>query len=103
MFTSIRPEFIESTYFLYRATKDHYYLNIGREIINHLQTLKTKCGYASLGDVTNGRMEDRMDSFFLSETCKYLFLLFDESNFVHKKNYLFTTEGHLFSMYFLSL
>jgi len=30
----------------------------------------------------------------LSETCKYLFLLFDEDNFVNKQNFIFTTEGH---------
>jgi hypothetical protein len=38
-----------------------------------------------------------MPSFFLAETLKYLFLLFDEDNFVntHGGSLLFTTEGHL--------
>jgi len=42
-------------------------------------------------------LEDRMESFFLSETCKYLFLLFDVDNPVnqHFSDYLFTTEGHI--------
>lgn len=33
-----------------------------------------------------------------SETCKYLFLLFDTDNHINKNNerYLFTTEGHVF-------
>lgn len=30
--------------------------------------------------------------------CRYLYLLFDEDNFVHKRNYLFSTEGHLFPL-----
>ena len=34
-------------------------------------------------------------SFFLSETCKYLFLLFDTHNFVRRGRYVFNTEGHL--------
>lgn len=38
-----------------------------------------------------------MESFFLSETCKYLYLLFDEDNPLHKSDnkYIFTTEGHV--------
>ena len=62
-------------------------------------------------------LDDRMESFFLAETTKYLFLLFDEDNFIHKQNrnhsyfkpqneqqqktchpassgYLFNTEAH---------
>jgi len=35
-----------------------------------------------------------MDSFFLSETLKYLYLLFDEDNILNQGNYVFTTEGH---------
>ena len=35
-----------------------------------------------------------MPSFFLSETLKYLYLLFDEENFVHREPFIFTTEGH---------
>eukprot|EP01127_Copromyxa_protea_P020354 TRINITY_DN680_c1_g3_i1.p1 TRINITY_DN680_c1_g3~~TRINITY_DN680_c1_g3_i1.p1 ORF type:complete len:154 (-),score=17.76 TRINITY_DN680_c1_g3_i1:54-515(-) len=39
-----------------------------------------------------------MDSFFLSETTKYLYLLFDHDNFVNKGNYIFTTEAHILPM-----
>ena len=28
-------------------------------------------------------LEDRMESFFLAETTKYLYLLFDPDNFIH--------------------
>ena len=37
-----------------------------------------------------------MPSFFLSETLKYLYLLFDDDNFVHDRSYIFSTEAHLF-------
>jgi hypothetical protein len=50
-----------------------------------------------LHDVTTGEKEDRMESFFLSETLKYLFLLFDHDNPLHDAQHppvVFTTEGH---------
>jgi hypothetical protein len=40
-----------------------------------------------------------MDSFFLAETLKYLYLLFDFDNFVHQKDYTFNTEAHLFPIF----
>lgn len=57
------------------------------------------CGFAAVEDVSSlsklpPKHEDRMDSFFLSETLKYLYLLFDADNFVNKGDYVFTTEGH---------
>ena len=39
-----------------------------------------------------------MESFFLSETLKYLYLIFDDDNFIHKGHYVFTTEAHYFPM-----
>lgn len=35
-----------------------------------------------------------MESFFLAETLKYLYLLFDEYNFINSGNFIFNTEGH---------
>lgn len=76
----IRPELAESTYHLYSATGDDRYLSIGKEIVFALQNIsRVSCGYASIADVTSQRLDDRMDSFVLSETFKYLFLLFDAS------------------------
>ena len=49
-------------------------------------------------DVETKKLEDRMDSFFLSEVCKYLYLLFDPDNFVTKENFILTTEGHFFPL-----
>lgn len=59
------------------------------------------------------RKEDRMESFFLAETTKYLYLLFDSDNFIHNQGqhgtvidtpdgqcvinaggYIFNTEAH---------
>lgn len=97
-FYPLRPELVESTYLLYQATHNPFYLHVGRDILESLERhAKAKCGYATLHNVVHKTHEDRMESFFLSETCKYLFLLFDTENVVnrHASDYLFTTEGHL--------
>ncbi|KRX61196.1 ER degradation-enhancing alpha-mannosidase-like protein 1 [Trichinella sp. T9] len=74
-FYPLRPEFIESTYFLYLATKNPFYLHVGKEVAESLEKYtKTKCGYATIHDVADKSLEDRMESFFLSETIKYLYL-----------------------------
>ena len=41
---------------------------------------RTECGYAGVLDVEDLTLDDQMPSFFLSETLKYLYLLFDEVN-----------------------
>uniref|UniRef100_A0A452I9Y4 alpha-1,2-Mannosidase n=1 Tax=Gopherus agassizii TaxID=38772 RepID=A0A452I9Y4_9SAUR len=84
-----------------QATKNPFYLHVGMDILQSLEKYtKVKCGYATLHHVIEKSKEDRMESFFLSETCKYLYLLFDEENPVHKSGnkYMFTTEGHIVSV-----
>lgn len=97
-FYPLRPELIESTYILYRATKNPFYLHVGRDILTSLNNYtRSKCGYATVHDVLDKSLEDRQESFFLSETVKYLYLLFDFSNpiNVNDMNYVFSTEGHI--------
>ncbi|WOL06539.1 alpha-mannosidase I MNS5 isoform X4 [Canna indica] len=90
----LRPEFAESTFYLYQATKDPWYMKVGETIVNSLNyNTRVDSGFASIRDVTTMELEDHQHSFFLSETCKYLYLLFDDS-FLADENYVFTTEGH---------
>lgn len=58
---------------------------------------RVECGFAAVNDVRTGKHEDRMDSFVLSETLKYLFLIFaDPSELIlDLDNFIFTTEAHL--------
>ncbi|XP_054268962.1 ER degradation-enhancing alpha-mannosidase-like protein 2 [Macrosteles quadrilineatus] len=111
----LRPELIESTMYLYRATKDPFLLDVGLDILRSIQhSSRTKCGYATVKDVRDHSLENRMESFFLSETTKYLYLLFDPDNFIHNNGqqgsvhtlpsgrecildaggYIFNTEAH---------
>ncbi|KAL3161638.1 hypothetical protein ABBQ32_010493 [Trebouxia sp. C0010 RCD-2024] len=91
----LRPELMESTYFLHSVTQDPALLQVGRMLQTTLvEGHKQKCGYAGIADMATGELEDSMESFFLSETCKYLYLL--HANTTHlPNNYVFTTEGHL--------
>ncbi|KAK0657145.1 glycoside hydrolase family 47 protein [Cercophora newfieldiana] len=93
----LRPEFIESTYHLYRATMDPWYLYVGEMVLRDItRRCWTPCGWAGLQNVLNGEKSDRMESFFLGETAKYMYLLFDDEHPLNKLDaaYVFTTEGH---------
>jgi len=101
----LRPELIESTYWLFKATRDPMYLDVGRDIVVSLQyAARCPCGYCHIADVESHQQDDHMESFFLAETVKYLWLLFDLAvggeNMVEKGPYpyVFSTEGHLFPM-----
>ncbi|KAE9619141.1 hypothetical protein Lal_00047903 [Lupinus albus] len=98
----LRPELIESTYWLYKATRDSRYLDAGRDMVASLQYgTRCPCGYCHISDVEHHKQEDHMESFFLAETVKYLWLLFDlavgPANLVENGpyKYIFSTEGHL--------
>ena len=42
-------ELIESTMYLYQATKDPYFLEVGRDILHSIETsCRTDCGYATV-------------------------------------------------------
>ncbi|KAH9603328.1 hypothetical protein KSS87_012079 [Heliosperma pusillum] len=78
------------------------YLDVGRDIVTSLQYgARCPCGYCHITDVENHKQEDHMESFFLAETVKYLWLLFDlavgPDNLVENGpyKYIFSTEGHL--------
>ncbi|KAF2755518.1 hypothetical protein EJ05DRAFT_478511 [Pseudovirgaria hyperparasitica] len=92
-----RPEFIESTWYLYRATQDPFYLHVAEMTLRDIKRrCWTRCGWAGLQDVRTGELSDRMESFFLGETAKYLFLLFDKTHPLNTWDapFVFTTEGH---------
>eukprot|EP01065_Artemidia_motanka_P027204 TRINITY_DN32422_c0_g1_i1.p1 TRINITY_DN32422_c0_g1~~TRINITY_DN32422_c0_g1_i1.p1 ORF type:complete len:1227 (+),score=363.49 TRINITY_DN32422_c0_g1_i1:67-3681(+) len=93
----LRPEMAESAWLLYRATKDPTYLRFGEELLQRINsTARTRCGYAAVKDVRTGKLEDKMDSYVLSETFKYLYMLFDpEPNpYIDMDKHVLTTEAH---------
>lgn len=95
----LRPEFIESNWYLYQATHDPLFLEIGVLTMEDLQKYnRVPCGFSGTQDVRTGELSNRMESFFLSETVKYLYLLFDKGHMLNRafSNYVFSTEAHPF-------
>jgi len=94
----LRPEFVESLYILYYITGDPMYREWGWEYFEALEKYsKVEGGYTSVKGVHSPSPwnEDSMESFFLAETLKYLYLLFGgdkENNLLNK--YVLTTEAH---------
>ena len=96
----LRPELSESTSILYLVTKDKRFLRDGRIIVEDLITYsKVKGGFATIEDALTKKRKDHMPSYFLSETLKYLYLLFTDFQFLNGKEVLFTTEGHILPAY----
>ena len=93
----LRPELIESTYMQYRSTGDRSWLIPARAFLDAMEKYTvTDCGFAIIGNMHSMELSDSMPSYFLAETCKYLYLLFDEKNFVNVRPYVFSTEAHPF-------
>jgi hypothetical protein len=91
----LRPEIIESAYYLYYYTRDPRYLEMGRTFLNSLKSYcKVDAGYAALSSVTSKEKKDDMESFFLAETLKYLYLLFAPVNTMDLSHVTFNTEAH---------
>lgn len=90
----LRPEIMESAYYLDRATKDPKYVEMGRVFLDGLMKhCRTDAGYTTLKDVTTKEKNDLMHSFFLAETMKYLYLLF-EPKALDFDAVVFNTEAH---------
>ena len=91
----LRPEIIESTYYLYRATHDAKYLAMGRTYYDSLvKYCRTPEAFAALKNVETKEKTDDMESFFFAETLKYLYLLFAPPSTLDLDSVIFNTEAH---------
>lgn len=96
----LRPETVESIFYLYRITGNKVYREWGWKIFQAFQkhTKIEGLGYSSIQNVKNaGRpgFRDKLESFFLAETLKYLYLLFsDDKELLPLDKWIFNTEAH---------
>ena len=92
----LRPEIIESAYYLHHFTGDERYREMGRTFLRDLVACcRTDAGYAALSDVRTHTKRNAMESYFLAETLKYLYLLFAAPGAVDLRDHVFNTEAHL--------
>ena len=91
----LRPEIVESTYYLYHYTGERQYLVMGeqlwRDFVKHC---RTEAGYAALKSVVTKEKSDAMQSFLFAETFKYFYLLFAPPKTLVFELVIFNTEAH---------
>ena len=91
----LRPEIVESAYYLQRLTGDPRYLREGAEMFqDFVKHCKTDTAYAALKSVETKEQEDNMESFLFAETCKYFYLLFAPPKTLDFDRVIFNTEAH---------
>jgi ER degradation enhancer, mannosidase alpha-like 2 len=91
----LRPEIVESTYYLSRYSDDWKYLlmseKLWRDFVKHC---RTETGYAALKSVETKEKNDSMQSFLFAETFKYFYLLFSPRDTLDFDKVIFNTEAH---------
>ncbi|XP_042889053.1 endoplasmic reticulum mannosyl-oligosaccharide 1,2-alpha-mannosidase-like isoform X2 [Penaeus japonicus] len=100
----LRPETVESLWYMYHLTGNKTYQDWGWQMFQGIENYcKVENGYTSIGNVRSTidtKPKDKMESFFLGETLKYLNLLFmeDQSAFSVDK-WVFNSEAHPLPIY----
>lgn len=91
----LRPEIVESTYYLYHYTRNPEYLAMGKQLFrDFVKHCRTDAGYAALESVVSKEKSDSMQSFLFAETFKYFYLLFAPKRTLDFDKVIFNTEAH---------
>ncbi|XP_044485674.1 mannosyl-oligosaccharide 1,2-alpha-mannosidase MNS1-like [Mangifera indica] len=91
----LRPETVESLFYLWRLTGNTTYKEWGWNIFQAFEkNSRIESGYVGLKDVNTGVKDNMMQSFFLAETLKYLYLLFSPPTVIPLDEWVFNTEAH---------
>lgn len=93
----LRPEAVESLFYLWRVTKKEKYRDMAWQIFQAFERSSRTCsGYSILHDVQDPYSPtlDKQESFFLAETLKYLYLIFSEDELFSLDDWVFNTEAH---------
>ncbi|KAG6667259.1 mannosyl-oligosaccharide 1,2-alpha-mannosidase MNS1 [Carya illinoinensis] len=91
----LRPETIESLFYLWRLTGNKTYQEWGWNIFQAFEkNSRVESGYVGLKDVNSGVKDNKMQTFFLAETLKYLYLLFSPPSVISLDEWVFNTEAH---------
>ena len=99
----LRPEIVESAYYLYHYTKDPKYLRMGETMWrSFVKYCRHDEGYAALKSVVTKEKNDSMQSFLFAETFKYFYLLFAPPGALDFDRVIFNTEAHPMRKHFQS-
>lgn len=91
----LRPEIIESAWYLHRLTGDPAWRDMGRTMFDDfVRHTRTGSGFAALANVVTKEKKDDMESFVLAETFKYFYLLYADPATLDPTTVVLTTEAH---------
>ena len=97
----LRPEAIESCYYLLHATGDLRWRELGRRMFDAIvEQTRVEHGFAHVADVRSlggdgpPELDDAMESFFLAETLKYAWLLAAPPSTLALDEVVLNTEAH---------
>lgn len=95
-----RPETVESLFYMWRITGDAMYREWGWEIFTSFvkySATEDGSGFTSLSNANEipPKMRDNMESFWLAETLKYLYLLFSPVDLLPLDSIVINTEAHI--------
>lgn len=91
----LRPEIVESTYYLHHYTKEREYRQMGEKMFDDfVKHCRVESGYAALKNMVTKEKQDEMESFALAETFKYFYLLFAPPGTLDFDKIVFNTEAH---------
>ena len=91
----LRPEIVESAYYLHHFTNEPKYIEMGRTFLDALErNCRTDIAFTTLKSVITREKGDLMHSFFFAETLKYLYLLFAPAETLDFDHVVFNTEAH---------
>lgn len=90
-----RPEAIESTYYVWKATGNDKYYQQGKTMFESIEKYcQLDNGYCQLKDVRTKEKWDTLESFFFAETMKYCYLFFAPEKTFSFDKYVLNSEAH---------
>ncbi|KAI0101424.1 glycoside hydrolase family 47 protein [Hypoxylon sp. NC0597] len=95
----LRPEAIESVWYMYRITGDTSWQDKGWKMFNAIVSqTRTEAGNSAIDNVLlpNSDKKDEMESFWLAETLKYFYLLYSDPSLISLDEWVLNTEAHPF-------
>ncbi|PFH61820.1 hypothetical protein XA68_16154 [Ophiocordyceps unilateralis] len=93
----LRPEAVESVFYLWRVTGHQVWRDAAWRMWEGIvRETETELAFASVEDVRvrGSAKADSMETFWLSETTKYFYLIFEDESVINLDEWVLNTEAH---------
>ncbi|KAJ6441160.1 class I alpha-mannosidase 1A [Purpureocillium lavendulum] len=97
----LRPEAIESVWYMYRITGDATWMDKGWAMFEAtVRATRTSMANSAIANVLakEPALKDEMESFWIAETLKYYYLLFSDPSLISLDEWVLNTEAHPFKL-----